>query len=100
MSSTIKDIERTIGNKDYPESADRLTALYQERDGVAKELKEAESDLLYRCRVLEPIEKAMVVDKIIKGLSNKRLADKYMYSHGAIRNKMSKILKRIGMSEK
>ena len=98
LSTSIKEIEKRNGSEMYPEAKARVESLYKERDEIAKELKDIENELMYRCRTISAIEKAMMIDKFINGLTNKQLANKYTYSYGAIRNKITKILKRIGMN--
>lgn len=97
LCTSMKEIEKKAGKAIGIETDNRLDALLKERELIEKELKAIEEDLINRCKVLPHIERAMIVDKFINGLSNKKLAEKYSYSYGAMRNKVGKILKRIGL---
>ena len=81
------------------EDQNRIDNLIKEREEVAKFLNEYEKDLLLRCAKLPDIDKSIVVDKFITGISNKDLANKYYMSYGSMRNKISTILKKIGLKD-
>lgn len=79
------------------EDQERIDNLVKEREEVAKLLKEYEKELLLKCARLPDIEKSIIIDKFITGISNKDLANKYFIGYDSMRNKISRILKKIDL---
>ena len=66
-------------------------------DNIELMLGEYEKELLLKCARLPDIEKSIIIDKFITGISNKDLANKYFIGYDSMRNKISRILKKIDL---